>query len=216
SLVGGKTLFMRMALVQKCTSMMDCGQGKTCVEGVCKTVETDAHTLKDYVADAEKYVDCASGSTLIDTSTGSAMTTAPGAMGQCPPSEHCGEATCYKNTNPFSLCLPPGQVCPLLDDYNQCFTKQCGDKLAMCAGSDWENGNFGGVCADFLSCYTHCNCDQNCESDCEMNHLSADCETCAGFGPGQDSVTPGSFIDCVQQCPSPQCHDASSGAACGM
>jgi hypothetical protein len=95
SLVSGKTLFMRMAIVGDCGNLSQptCGPTQTCVEGVCRDKEVDAHRFPDYKKALVTSVACDSGSQFIVSSTGTAMPMiGPG----CSSDEFCQEGTCYK------------------------------------------------------------------------------------------------------------------------
>jgi hypothetical protein len=99
SLVEGKTLFMRMALVRRCIPAQ-CPTGQTCIEGRCQDWTLDSSTLPPYVQGLENLVTCGSGSTFVDTGTG--MPLAPSGSGDCNADEQCSEGTCYK--------LPPAMM----------------------------------------------------------------------------------------------------------
>jgi hypothetical protein len=95
SLVREKTLFLRLGLVAGCVDRDDCGADETCVESVCKPILVDSRRLPAYVENMEKFVDCASGTTYVDTGTHAPVPTREG-MGSCTtPGSTCEEATCY-------------------------------------------------------------------------------------------------------------------------
>jgi len=95
SLVREQTLFLRLGLVAGCVQKSDCGADETCVEGVCKPVLVDARRLPKYEVDMERFVDCQSGTTYVDTGTQQPVPTRAG-MGTCKtPGSFCEEATCY-------------------------------------------------------------------------------------------------------------------------
>ena len=48
SLVGGKTLFLRLGLVRACLGTLTCGDGLTCVEGQCELEQVDSSRLPAY------------------------------------------------------------------------------------------------------------------------------------------------------------------------
>jgi hypothetical protein len=95
SLVSGKTLFMRMAIVGDCGNLSQptCGPSQTCVEGVCRDIEVNGKRLPDYKKELVTSVVCDSGSQFIVSSTGNLMPMiGPG----CSSDEYCQEGTCYK------------------------------------------------------------------------------------------------------------------------
>ena len=96
ALVAEQTLFLRMALVQRCLQMSDCpNSSDTCVEGHCRPAEIDGHTLPlyDEAGRSERYLTCSSGTAFRDTKTGALMPlVGPG----CGSDEFCEEGTCYK------------------------------------------------------------------------------------------------------------------------
>jgi hypothetical protein len=95
SLVRERTLFLRLGLVAGCVDRSDCAADETCVESVCRPMFVDARRLPEYEVDMEKFVDCASGTTFIDTGTHQPVPTRSG-MGACTtPGSFCQEATCY-------------------------------------------------------------------------------------------------------------------------
>jgi hypothetical protein len=96
SLVTGKTLFMRMALVERCIQVV-CKAGFTCIEGTCQDSTVDARTLPAHTADLEKNVSCSSGTQFVNTSTKAPLPVL--GSGLCKPDETCSEGLCY---------LPPG------------------------------------------------------------------------------------------------------------
>jgi hypothetical protein len=94
SLVPGKTLFFRMGLTAGCAAKTDCSPGDTCVEGVCRTPALDARQLPDFTEELVTTLTCNSGTTYIDTATGTPMRQSEEA-GACPP-DLCREGTCLK------------------------------------------------------------------------------------------------------------------------
>ena len=100
TLVGDKTLFMRMALVKRCIPT-ECQPGFTCIEGRCQDSTVDGKILPDYVTDLEKSVTCSSGTRFVNTSTKLPLPVM--GSGDCEPDETCGEGICYKPAEPGVL-----------------------------------------------------------------------------------------------------------------
>jgi hypothetical protein len=97
TLVGEKTLFMRMGLVDKCEGAT-CGPDETCIEGACKPAYVDARTLPIYLKGMESGVVCPGGILYRNTSTKELVPIAGG--GDCGADEQCVEGTCYKTSVP--------------------------------------------------------------------------------------------------------------------
>jgi hypothetical protein len=93
SLVPNKTLFARLGVVSACEGMTDCGTGETCIEGKCASEEIDSSRLPAYTAGMESQVDCAGGTTFVDTSTKKPLTVI---------GTSCGTETCLEG-----ICLTP-------------------------------------------------------------------------------------------------------------
>ncbi len=89
-LVSGRTLFLRMGLVIKCMAS-NCSPGQTCIEGVCKDPNIDAHMLPDFTDDLVTHVTCDSGTVFLDTSTKQPMPL----LGDAQCAGPCVEGTCY-------------------------------------------------------------------------------------------------------------------------
>ncbi|MCU1282738.1 MAG: hypothetical protein JWM53_6284, partial [bacterium] len=96
--VAGKTLFMRMTLVDECNTMSGthCPSGQSCVEGVCRAPDVNHAILPGYKAGMEGIIACNSGTQFILSSTGTLLTP----TGDCSANQFCQEGTCYEN--------PPG------------------------------------------------------------------------------------------------------------
>ncbi|HZS39403.1 MAG TPA: hypothetical protein VFF06_21370 [Polyangia bacterium] len=90
TLLEGKTLFLRMALVQACINH-SCPAGKGCVEGACVDENVDSRTLPAYQPELAQIVACDSGTHYIDVSTGAELPIA----GSCPSGQTCQEGLCY-------------------------------------------------------------------------------------------------------------------------
>src|SRR5581483_11248670 len=97
TLVGEKTLFMRMGLVDQCEPI-DCGPDETCIEGACRPAYVDSRTLPVYLRGMESGVVCPGGILYRNTSTKELVPIAGG--GNCGSDEQCVEGTCYKTTVP--------------------------------------------------------------------------------------------------------------------
>jgi hypothetical protein len=135
SLVSGKTLFMRMALVVSCISRSDCAADQTCVEGTCVSRMIDEKTLPDFRAERVTTVECASGSTFVDTASGQPVPMASDAT-PCP-SGKCHEGTCYQPP-PSSSGGTRGDIC------SQSGSCSKGGSFQACACGD-------GSCAYYLA-----------------------------------------------------------------
>jgi photosystem II stability/assembly factor-like uncharacterized protein len=103
SLVGGKTLFMRMGLVVGCMGNFGCGDGQSCIDGACKDDTVDSHTLPEYRVELVDHITCATGDQFISTKDNSALPT----LGDMQCSGACVEGTCY---NPPPDAGTPGQL----------------------------------------------------------------------------------------------------------
>jgi hypothetical protein len=91
SLISGRTLFLRLALVRACVNHAPCPADQNCVEGACVSESLDARTLPDYSPALAATVECDSGTRFIDASTGDELPVA----GACPPGQKCQEGLCY-------------------------------------------------------------------------------------------------------------------------
>ncbi len=94
--VDGQTLFYRMGLTwRSCEAMGSngCGDGMTCIEGVCRPQQADSSQFPTFDASLVDNLTCNSGTAYIDTDTGQPMTFSAGAA-DCP-SNLCSEGTCY-------------------------------------------------------------------------------------------------------------------------
>ena len=94
SLVKGKTLFLRMSLVQRCMQTECEKQGLTCIEGACRDPLVDEKTLPDFAPEMVTSVACSSGTVFVNTSTKKPLPMS--GAGDCAADEQCGEGTCYK------------------------------------------------------------------------------------------------------------------------
>jgi hypothetical protein len=92
SLVREQTLFVRMALVQRCEAM-SCAAGQTCVEGRCQAAEFSSRRFPRYQAGMERAAMCKSGTVFRHTVTRAELPV--WGAGACAASEECIEATCY-------------------------------------------------------------------------------------------------------------------------
>ena len=81
NLIPERTLFVRMGVISACEGMTDCGPGMTCVEGRCTGEEIDSSRLPNYRPGLESTVECAGGTTFVDTSTMQVLTPT---AGSCP------------------------------------------------------------------------------------------------------------------------------------
>ncbi|MFO7566947.1 MAG: hypothetical protein R6X02_30160 [Enhygromyxa sp.] len=58
-------------------------------------------------------------------------------------------------------------------EYVECAQNTCGDAYETCFGGDYLNGNFGGTCADYMSCNLACGCgDTDCTTECYNSHAA--------------------------------------------
>jgi hypothetical protein len=92
NLVEGKTLFFRMGLTAGCIGKDDCLPTQTCVESVCRDVNTDARQFPTFKDDLVGQLTCNSGTAFIDTGTGAPLPFSADAD-QCP-GNLCLEGTC--------------------------------------------------------------------------------------------------------------------------
>src|SRR5215468_2791606 len=92
ALIKEKTLFLRMALVQRCASRAECPDpSASCVEGRCKSAIVDARALPVYSDGLEARIACSSGTNFINTGTGQIIQP----IGPCAANQFCEEGTCY-------------------------------------------------------------------------------------------------------------------------
>jgi hypothetical protein len=96
ALLKEQTLFMRMALVQRCVNRSDCANDLTCVEGHCRPATIDTRSLPQYIAGMENTVACQSGTVFKDTGTKQPLM-ATGTT--CAAGDFCEEGTCYHNVS---------------------------------------------------------------------------------------------------------------------
>jgi formylglycine-generating enzyme required for sulfatase activity len=174
-------LFFRMTLVQACMGM-DCGAGKSCIEGKCRPEAVNAVSLPAYRDGAERTVECDSGTKLVDTNT---MEPLPvHGSGFCAPGEWCGESTCYRNQGQGLLwCSPASETCKGIDGYEGCVVDHCTSELAGCYGPDWRRGKFGGPCESYATCRSQCECDLACITACDAKRPAA-CSACLNGSGG--------------------------------
>lgn len=92
NLVEGKTLFFRMSLTAGCIGRDDCLATQSCVEGVCRDVNTNARQLPDFTDELVGQLTCNSGTVFIDTATSAPLPFSADAD-QCP-GNLCLEGTC--------------------------------------------------------------------------------------------------------------------------
>jgi hypothetical protein len=104
TLVGGKTLFMRMALVGACMNRSDCKSGETCREGSCITEIVDSLTLPPFDPNGNQVSNVQCGSaTFVDTQSHAAIS---GNGAQC--AGACIEGTCYQPSSGGGMNTTPG------------------------------------------------------------------------------------------------------------
>jgi hypothetical protein len=107
SLVKEKTLFLRMALVARCSSRAECPDpSDTCIEGRCKTSVVDSRVLKEYQTGLEAVIACQSGTHFINTATHQEILP----QGMCAADEFCEEGACYKLPPGFGPGMPDGGI----------------------------------------------------------------------------------------------------------
>lgn len=120
SLVGEKTLFLRMGLVDVCQHD-GCGPDETCIEGACRPAAIDSRRLPVYLRGMESGVTCpANGILYKNTSTKKPVPIA--GDGSCAGDEECVEGTCIKTAlpgedlagvaPPADLSVPPDLAMP--------------------------------------------------------------------------------------------------------
>jgi formylglycine-generating enzyme required for sulfatase activity len=175
SLVRDETLFMRLALVQRCMGI-SCGDGETCFDGHCKPQLVRSVSLPIYVPGREALAECAGPTVLKNTATKQALQT--GGTGHCAPNEWCGESTCYKNQGQGLLfCAPPASDCNGVDGFETCALDGCTAQLQTCYGPEYRDGHFAGPCVDYAACRVQCNCDAACIARCDSVRAQA-CSSC--------------------------------------
>ncbi len=106
-------LFIRLALVARC-EQIGCPKSLTCIEGLCKPQYVDIRTLPAYRADLVERIECASGTTFIDTSTHLALPTGS----SCASGSLCSEGTCLVDP----LTLPDVDSRPLVGGAAELFS----------------------------------------------------------------------------------------------
>src|SRR5690554_2481497 len=58
-------------------------------------------------------------------------------------------------------------------EYVTCVETNCQTQYESCFGADYLNGNFGGACADYMSCNLACECgDTDCTTECYNSHAA--------------------------------------------
>lgn len=58
-------------------------------------------------------------------------------------------------------------------EYISCVETNCQTQYETCFGADYLNGNFGGVCADYMTCNLACDCgDTDCTTQCYNTHAA--------------------------------------------
>jgi hypothetical protein len=152
SLLAHQTLFMRMALVLKCTNgnpNASCPSGLTCIEGACQAMARDPATLPKYTAGLEKVVQCSGSTTFIDTSKNNAPIpmTGPG----CEANEECQEGTCY--TKPTTDAGAGGTIAG--------YAGRCGGNMVCAQGFTCAVSVFGGLGYCRQGCTTPSDCSNN-------------------------------------------------------
>lgn len=105
-LIKEKTLYTRMGITSRCLDNADCPNAKTCIEGRCRDPELKA--LPEYRPERrpELNVECNSGTTFINTTTGNPLMPI-GTV--CPANQVCLEGACYPE-NVFGSPLPAPQM----------------------------------------------------------------------------------------------------------
>lgn len=66
-------------------------------------------------------------------------------------------------------------------EYVSCVETNCQTQYETCFGPDYLNGNFGGSCADYMSCINACDCgDTACNTECYNMHaaMGSPCGDC--------------------------------------
>ena len=93
SFVQGKTLFLRMALMNSCYDRLEgaCPADQWCVEGRCAPIAVSGSSLPPYVPGAESNAACGSAAASLGLG---------GAAGACPDGETCVEASCIASAPP--------------------------------------------------------------------------------------------------------------------
>jgi hypothetical protein len=94
SLVEGETLFYRIGITAGCIDRLDCPDGSSCVEGVCRDVNVPSNQLPDFDPTLVTELSCAAGAVYLDTGTGEPMPLGDGA--EACPAGLCLEGTCLK------------------------------------------------------------------------------------------------------------------------
>ena len=110
-------LFYRMALVNACGAEKQaakCGEGFSCIEGLCRATTVDSHTLKPYAAARATAIECDSGTAFIDTATcasAGGCQPLPVAPAGCVSGEFCQEGTRYVRDLEAARVLEFGEAC---------------------------------------------------------------------------------------------------------
>lgn len=142
TLLSNQTLFMRMALVARCTTGLGgstCPRDFTCVEGICRKTVVDNKSLPRYATAMENFISCKSGGGRVGMDTADRQllhTETCGDPGGCTPmlgrpdsggdgtrcgaGAECIEGTCYNKIDADLMCdvvtqapCPAGQKCDL-------------------------------------------------------------------------------------------------------
>ena len=97
--VNGKTLFIRLALIENCYGDLDgsCAASTWCTQGVCRPLTVDPNVLPDYQNGDENRSQCGEGLSL--------GLTPPPAL-DCPAGQECVDSVCYLSTAPLDGPLP--------------------------------------------------------------------------------------------------------------
>jgi hypothetical protein len=95
TLVAGQTLFLRMGLVGDCGTLdgPTCSPGESCIEGVCRAEELNAHRLPPFRPSLVDHVECQSGTRFVISSSGEPM---PSEGGDCAADQYCQEGVCLR------------------------------------------------------------------------------------------------------------------------
>jgi hypothetical protein len=105
-LIREKTLYVRMGITERCLNNADCPDEKTCIEGRCRDPELQRLPEYQPARRPELNVECESGTTFRNTSTGMALVPfSP----TCPGDQVCLEGACYP-ADVFGTPLPAPQM----------------------------------------------------------------------------------------------------------
>lgn len=86
-------------------------------------------------------------------------------------------------------------------EYISCVETNCQTQYESCFGPDYLNGNFGGLCADYMSCNAACDCgDTACTTECYNANAAAGspCGDCLINDIA--ACVAGSCLDAAQSC----------------